>query len=164
MPPKCSVCADSRIKEINEACVSRTESLRSIAKRMGINPSSMLRHSKHLPKAIVKASEIKEVREADSLLKYVRGLLGKSIRILDSAEGAGDLRTACSAIREARACTELMMRATGELDTRAQTQVQVNVSTPSMQSSPEWPVVMQILNECPTCFKRLADELERRGL
>lgn len=164
MPPKCSVCCDPRIKEINEACVRGTESLRSIALRMNITPSSMLRHSKHLPKAIVKAKEVKEVAQADNLLRYAKGILAKSISFMNQAEAAGDLRTACSAVREARACTELLMRATGELDTRNQTSVQVNVSTPSMQQSPEWPIVWQVLGECPSCFKKLADELERRGL
>jgi hypothetical protein len=77
----------------------------------------------------VLATAASEVAEADTLLDQVRTLQGRAYGILDKAEGAGDLRTALGAIREARGNLELLAKLLGELDERPV--VNLNVS-------PEW--------------------------
>ena len=52
------------------------------------------------------------------MLRQVRALQSKTLSILLQAEGAGDLRTALAAIREARGNVELLAKLSGELDER----------------------------------------------
>jgi hypothetical protein len=72
----------------------------------------------HIPATLAKAKEAKEVAHADNLLGQVRALQSKTLSILLRAEGAGDLRTALSAVREARGNVELLAKLSGELDER----------------------------------------------
>lgn len=116
LPRKCSVCQHSQIVEINQAIVAG-EALRSIAKRYGFSPSAVERHAKkHLPAALVKAKEIEEMTDADGLLLEVRNLKDKALSILETAEAAGELRTALTGIKEARGCLELQTRMLCEID------------------------------------------------
>jgi hypothetical protein len=87
----------------------------------------------HLPTAMVKvkANAAADVVHADNLLEQARELQAKALGILAKAEGAGDLRTAVAACREARGCFELLARLLGEIHARPQ--VAVNVL-----ASPEW--------------------------
>ena len=62
------------------------------------------------------------------MLSQVKHLQTRALTILDKAEGAGELRTALGAIREARGNLELLAKLLGELDERP-----VNVII-----SPEW--------------------------
>jgi hypothetical protein len=75
------------------------------------------------------AQAAEEIAQADSLLDQVRELQDKALGILDKAEKAGELRTALSAIREARGNLELLAKLLGELDERPV----VNLTV-----SPEW--------------------------
>ena len=67
--------------------------------------------------------------QESTLLDQVKGLQSRAYAILDKAEEAGELRTALSAIREARGNLELLAKLLGELDERPV--VNLNVS-------PEW--------------------------
>jgi hypothetical protein len=74
------------------------------------------RHAEnHISKKIAKAAEVKQVAQADTLLGQVKSLSARALSILSQAEGAGDLRTACAAIREVRGTLELLAKVTGEL-------------------------------------------------
>jgi hypothetical protein len=75
------------------------------------------------------AEKAGEVAEAGDLLEGVRDLQRRAYAILDRAEEAGELRTALSAVREARGNLELLAKLLGELDERPV--VNLNVS-------PEW--------------------------
>ena len=70
-----------------------------------------------------------EMAEADDLLDQVGDLQRRALAILDRAEEAGELRTALSAIREARGNLELLAKLLGELDERPVVNLDV---------SPEW--------------------------
>jgi hypothetical protein len=83
----------------------------------------------HIPATLSKAKEAEEVSRADALLGQVRALQGKTLGILLRAEGAGDLRTALGAVREARGNVELLAKLSGELDERPVVNVLV---------SPQW--------------------------
>ncbi len=90
----------------------------------------MYRHKlEHLPVHLLKAQDAAEVAQADNLLEQVKSLQARALTILDKAEASGDLRTALSAIREARGNLELLAKLLGEL----QQEGTVNVLV-----APEW--------------------------
>ena len=70
-----------------------------------------------------------EVAEADDLLSRVEALQRRTLAILESAEEIGELRTALSAIKEARGNLELVGRISKELDERP---------TLNLYMNPEW--------------------------
>jgi hypothetical protein len=126
---KCTVCSHEEANAINEALVIEKASNRSIAKRYDVNHNAVQRHRQHVPEMLAQAKKAQEVADADDLLRQVRALQSKTLSILLKAEGAGELRTALAAIREARGNVELLARLAGELDTRPV--INLNVS-------PEW--------------------------
>jgi hypothetical protein len=102
---------------------------------------SLHRHQKagHIPATIAKSEEAKQIAQGEDLLRYTKGLLGRTISYMNQAEAAGDLRTAISAVREARGCVELLGKVTGELCTNAQTAVQINTTVKPVK--PPVPVI-----------------------
>jgi len=162
MAQPCSICNRKDREKIDRELLQGT-SLRDIAVHFGTSKSSLQRHkdSGHIPASIAKAQEAKEIAKGDDLLRYVKGILGKAVSYMNQAEAAGDLRTACSAIREARGCVELLGKVTGELDNRSQLNVQVNV--PSMRDSPEWPIFIRIIEKHPTIRAELNQALLEAG-
>jgi hypothetical protein len=105
----------------------------------------------HIPAAIAKTEEARQIAQGEDLLKWTKGILGKSVSYMNQAEAAGDLRTAISAIREARCCIELLGKVTGELSTNPQTAIQVNttvkpVEPPKIDLPPEsWKAIGDII-------------------
>ena len=130
MPRSCTICAHPERDAIDEALV-RGESTGKLAGRYRtIEERALRRHrANHLPTKLVMAQAAEEVAQADSLLDQVRDLQDKALGILDAAEKGGELRTALSAIREARGNLELLAKLLGELDERPV----VNLTV-----SPEW--------------------------
>ncbi len=129
MPRSCTVCEHPKREEIDRALVGETSNL-SVSSLFGVSESAVRRHKgNHVPATLAKAEEAKEASRADDLLGQVRALQGKTLGILLRAEGAGDLRTALGAIREARGNVELLAKLSGELDERPV--VNLNIS-------PEW--------------------------
>ena len=100
-----------------------------------------------MPVALSKAYEAKETALADDLLAQVKALRNRAIKILTSAENAGDFRTALMGIREARGCIELLAEMEGEINR----QPQVN-----LYMSAEWLQVRMVL------LQSLADFPEAR--
>lgn len=135
MPRTCTICNHPERPEIDRALLSG-EAYRTIAKRYGASPSAVLRHREHLPTQLVKAQAAEEVAQADNLLEQVKFLQTRALSILDRADLAGDLRTALSAIREARGNLELLAKLLGEL----QQEGTVNVTV-----SPEWLTLRAVL-------------------
>jgi len=130
MPRRCTVCAHPEVEAIDLALVAG-EPYRRVANRYeSLSQAAMQRHEEnHLPATLTKAKEIREISRADDLLASVRSLQERALSILGKAEEAGELRTALSAIREARSNLELLAKLLGGLDER--TVVNLNVS-------PEW--------------------------
>ena len=104
---RCSVCAHKNRKEIDRELIQGIP-YRKVAKKFGFANSTLQYHQRagHIPACIAKAEEAKQIAKGADLLKWTRGLLGKSISYMDQAEATGDLRTAISAVREARGCVE----------------------------------------------------------
>ncbi|MGI6596813.1 MAG: hypothetical protein ACOX2T_03260 [bacterium] len=155
MARKCVVCEHEKINEINEALLAG-ETYRNIAKRFSVSISSLSRHkNQHIPKAMTKAQEAQEVAQADNLLEQVQNLQAKALSILAKAEASGDLRTALTGIREARACLELLAKLQGEL----QQEGTVNITL-----APEWlelrTVILQSLEPWPEARLAIAQAVK----
>ncbi len=125
MPRTCTICAHEQRAEIDAALLAG-EPYRVIAQRYAASEDAVYRHKGHLPRLIVKAHEAQEVAQADTLLEQVLSLKARALSILDKAEDAGDLRTAVSAIREARATVELFAKLSGELQQEGTVNLVVN--------------------------------------
>ncbi len=108
-----------------------------------------------MPATLARATAAAEVARADTLLGQVRALHARALAILDTAEGAGDLRTALGGIREARGCLELLGRLEGELP---------DAPTVNVILSPEWAalrgVMLTALRPYPEAHHALARALE----
>lgn len=130
MPRKCSICEHAQRADIDAALV-RGDVYRDVARRFACSEHALFRHKQeHIPAHLAQAQEAQDVAQADTLLAQVRHLQTKALGILAKAEGAGDLRAATAAIREARECIELLAKLMGELDDRAQVNILI--------ASPEW--------------------------
>jgi hypothetical protein len=119
MPRKCTVCEHPRRADIDTALADSATKLRGIARTHHLSEDAVFRHkTAHLPATLSKAHEAEEVARADELLGRVENLQVRTLAILESAEETGELRTALSAIREARGNLELLAKLVGELDER----------------------------------------------
>jgi hypothetical protein len=115
MPRTCTICRHKKRDDIDKALVDRRP-FRSIAEQHGVSATSLIRHhDDHLPAKLVRAKRAAEAVEADALLDQVLDLRDKALGVLDSAEGEGDRRGSIAAIREARACIELLGKLAGQL-------------------------------------------------
>jgi len=129
VPRACTVCTHPGLEAINRALVEGTPN-RRIASHYDVTERAVRNHkANHLPTKLVMAQSAEEVAQADDLLEQVRDLQAKALGILSKAEEAGELRTALSAIREARGNLELLAKLLGELDERPQLNILI---------SPEW--------------------------
>jgi hypothetical protein len=129
VPRSCTVCEHPAREEIDRALVGGASN-RSAASLYDVSEAAVRCHkANHLPAKLVMAEQAAEVTEASNLLAQVQDLQGRALAILDKAEGTGDLRTALSAIREARGNLELLAKLLGELDDRPVLNLHI---------SPEW--------------------------
>ena len=155
MPRSCTICEHSARGAIDKAIVGGASN-RSVASLHDVSEAAVRRHKgKHLPAKLVMAEKAAEVAEAGTLLDQVKDLQGRAYAILDRAEEAGELKTALSAIREARGNLELLAKLLGELDERPV--VNLNVS-------PEWlelrAVIVTALEPHPQALSAVVGALE----
>ena len=129
MAGKCSICKHPEVDAINKALVDGV-GISDMVRQYGFSRDTFYRHkNRHLPQALLKAQEVKEVAVADNLLEQVKGLQAKTLGILNRHEGKND-RIALSAIREARSNLDLLGRLLGEIDNSPKVAVLV--------ANPEW--------------------------
>src|SRR5215469_13773986 len=108
MPRTYTVCNHLDSEPIERALLAG-ESYRNIAARFGTSSSALVRHrADHLPAALMRAHNSREILRADSLLDNVRDGEDRAERLYNAAEAilgralaAKDLRTALQAIRAA---------------------------------------------------------------
>ena len=114
---KCKICQHKDRNKIDLDIATENGSLRTISDRYNVPIGSLKRHkeSGHVAKKIAKSAASKEEREAKSFLQKVGELEGKAESLYHLAAGEGDVRGACSALRELRGAVELGGKATGEL-------------------------------------------------
>ena len=159
MPRSCTVCAHPKREEMDRALVEGVSAAEISGRYRTVGERAVRRHrSNHLPAKLVMAEKAAEVAEADNLLDQVGDLQRRALAILDKAEEAGELKTALSAIREARGNLELLAKLLGELDERPV--VNLNVS-------PEWlelrTVIVTALEPHPEAMSAVVGALEGAG-
>jgi acetylornithine/succinyldiaminopimelate/putrescine aminotransferase len=153
MPRKCSVCTHPDRVAIDEALVGGTAISALSAKYRDISEDALGRHkANHLPAKLVMAQAAEEVAQADTLLGQVQNLQARTLAILGQAEGAGALRTALGAIREARGNLELLGKLAGEIDERPQVNILV---APQVQY-----VILSALEPYPEARIAVAESLK----
>jgi hypothetical protein len=155
MPRSCTVCEHPEKDAIDRTLVGGASN-RSVASLYDVSEAAVRRHkANHLPAKLIMAEKAAEVVEADNLLDQVKWLQSRAYGILDRAEEAGELRTALSAIREARGNLELLAKLLGELDERPI--VNLNIS-------PEWlelrAVIVGALEPHPEALRAVVGALE----
>jgi len=153
------VCSHPKREEIDRALVEGVSAAEISGRYRTLGERAVRRHrSNHLPAKLVMAEKAAEVAEADDLLEQVGDLQRRALAILDRAEEAGELRTALSAIREARGNLELLAKLLGELDERPV--VNLNVSS-------EWlelrAVIVTALEPHPEAMSAVVGALEGAG-
>jgi hypothetical protein len=152
---KCSICEHESLEQINTLLL-KGETYRKISERFSVSAAALSRHkNQHIVKAMTKAQEAQEVARADNLLEQVQSLQSRAVAILSQAEAAGDLRTALTGIREARACLELLAKLQGEL----QQEGTVNITL-----APEWvqlrAIILQTLEPWPKARLAIAEAVK----
>lgn len=100
---KCTCCTDPRHDAIDAMLLSGVGSYR-VAARFGLPQRSVFRHAHtHLAVALQESEAIRMTLSADNLLAKLSALDERTLRLLDTAERTGQLRTALAAIHESRA-------------------------------------------------------------
>jgi hypothetical protein len=159
MPRTCTICTHPQREDIDAALVAGQESARRIAALFRVSDDAITRHRAHIPPALARAQAATEVARADTLLDQVRSLQTRTLDILSKAERAGDLRTAVSAIGQARGNLELLAKLVGELN-----ETTVNVA---LIASPEWTAVraavLRAVEPYPDARLALAEALSHAG-
>jgi len=137
VPRRCSICLHPARAAI-DAALAGGAAFPQVAAEWCVSTHAVGRHyrSGHIQKKIAKSAAAVEIVEADNVLLQARDLQARALTILDQAEVAGELRTAISAIREARGCLELLARLLGEIDDRPQLNLFIN---------PQWTAAMQVV-------------------
>lgn len=159
MPQLCSICISPDRETIDQELISGTP-VRDIAGRHGLSKSSIDRHKKHIPVALLKAQEAVVVSNADTLLHQVKTLLEQAQSLTGTAQASGDLRTALQGIGKVKEILELLLRLAGEIDNNARIQVNVN----SLLTTPEWAVMIRVLAKHPEINEELSTALKEAGL
>lgn len=159
MGRQCTVCSHKDVEEINKR-LARNEVFRTIADNTGLSETALKRHkAEHIPETLLKAENIKDVAEANTLLGDIKSLRERATGILDRAEKSGDLKTALMGIREARGCLELLAKVEGQINNRPQ----INFNQISIYQSPEWLTVgttlANILSPYPALREKVANAL-----
>jgi hypothetical protein len=113
---------DDRRQEIEQAMLCGG-SYRVVAQRFAVSRDAVVRHRRHLPAALARAQELKEVVHGDSLLAQLRDLTAEAQRLKAIAEEAGDYRAALAAVRELCRIVELMAKLSGELESHSETKI-----------------------------------------
>lgn len=124
MPMQCSICAHAERTAIELAVANRVP-LRTIADQHGVSKSAIIRHRDHCGAlaGVVDAVQRTDQTRRETVQARMEALQQRTMRLLRSAEAAGELRTALGAIREARGNLELLAKLTGELDERPQVNI-----------------------------------------
>jgi len=156
MPRRCTVCVHPDRGAIDRTLAAEPASNRRIAAQFAVSEQAVRRHrAEHLPAALAEAADATRIADADDLLGQLQELRRRALAILDQAEGAGELRTALAAIREARSCIALLLEVEGELDRRGVTNVVI---------APEWigmrTVIVQALQPFPDAALVVAARLQ----
>ena len=112
MPPSCTICRHPEKLAIEDLLLRNRLSLRVVAERTGVSAWALHRHKRHLSQAVIAAAQ---VAGASSLLARIEAVLAEVQDIATKAKRSKDWPAALQALKELRACLQLIGRVSGEL-------------------------------------------------
>jgi hypothetical protein len=167
MTRPCSICTHKNAQEINAELAIETP-YREITDKFSVSKSALNRHRQHLPARLIEAAQRLKVEEAAAVttgdpdvLSQVKDLNTRATRLLNECETDKDRKHEIAAMREARGLLDLQGRLMGQIG--PSTAVQVNLAQ-TITSSPEWPVLMRVLDRHPEIRNELTAALQEAGL
>lgn len=128
MPPRCQVCNHPRLYLIHEALLAGRP-VAAIAREFGLDRNAVIRHKeKHLPDAMREAADAARAGAGPTRVSQIEGevLLGQAAEVyqiamatLEDLEKPGkDQRARVSALREVRACLEMLAKLSFQIEDR----------------------------------------------
>jgi hypothetical protein len=114
--------------ELDKAYLNNEISLQQYADKVGCAKPSVERHVKgHLPNALLKAKDIEDVANGDSLLDELMKARERTFSLLDKAEAAADTRVYGSPVAYLKEIRE-QIRLLAELEGKLAGQSQINIT------------------------------------
>jgi len=144
--------------ELDKAYLRKEISLQQYADKVGCTKPSVERHVKgHLPEALLKATDIKDIANADSLLDQLKEAREKTLSLLDKAERAADTRVYGAPVAYLKEIRE-QIKLWAELEGRLASQPQINILI-----NPEWvqlrTLIISALEPYPDARRAVVDAL-----
>lgn len=138
MPRICTICTNPDRQEIDRQLVEGT-AFPAIAALFRVSADALGRHkANHIPAQLVEAQTAEAASQADELMTKIASLDADAQSIFDQAKRKGDFKTALSALRERARVTELLAKIKGELDERAQVNINNQVMSVGATGLPKW--------------------------
>jgi ABC-type phosphate transport system auxiliary subunit len=148
--------------ELDKAYLNNEISLQEYADRVGCKSrSSVERHVKgHLPGALLKATDIKDVANGDSLLDELKKARDRTFSLLDKAEAAADTRVYGAPVAYLKEIRE-QLKFIAELEGKISSQPQITII-----NNPEWielrTVIVQALDPYPEAKEAVVHAIRDR--
>lgn len=134
MPPRCQVCGHSRVYKVHEALL-QGRPVAAVAREFGLDRNALMRHMKnHMPDAMREAAEEARDTAGPTRIERIEGevLLGQAAEVyqlamatLEDLEKPGkDQRARVSALREVRACLEMLAKLSFQIEDRGRGKIE----------------------------------------
>ena len=171
----CKICDHPQRTAIDRAIIAG-DSLRKIGTMFGTSKSEVDRHKTicmartltaitapaQVPEYATPAEIAIERQNVRSVAQRAGQLVDKMEALAQRFEETGDAHGLMKAAKEIREGLRLLAQLSGELSPN-----QVNVAvlnTPSMQQSPEWPILMRVLGAHPEVRNELMEAMREAGI
>jgi hypothetical protein len=146
--------------ELDKAYLNNEISLQDYADKVGCTKTSVDRHVKgHLPDALLKAKDIEEVANGDSLLDELKKARDRTFSLLDKAEAAADTRVYGAPVAYLKEIRE-QLKFIAELEGKISSQPQITII-----NNPEWvdlrTVILTALDDFPDAKQRVIDAIRK---
>ncbi|SRR6266540_3732829 len=161
MARTCTVCTHPEREAIDRALVGGCVQ-RDITRRYGLDRTAVSRHkSAHISPALVRAAAKREERHESSLLDRIENLIDRLEVVVEREEAKGNSKVSILALRELRSTLALLGQASGELQERPTTVINV-------LQAPDWLAVreamFEVLAHHPAVQAEVAARLDRLAL
>lgn len=161
MGKPCSSCNHEDRESLDHALVLGHESLRSLARRFGVDRHSLSRHvSHHLTPALTRVVTERQEAGPRSALERLEELHDEARAVLDAAKEGKQGQLSLQAVRELRGIVETIAKITGELDERARVQI---VLTQTVEWQAFRDTLLAILADYPEVQARVIPALAAAG-
>jgi hypothetical protein len=174
-PNSCTICEHPQRTAIDRAIVAG-DSLRDIATCFKTSKDAVSRHKSVCMKRTLPAlvtpitvpdyqtpAEVQIARQnVRSVTQRATALVDKMEELAQKFEDTGDMGSLLKCAKEVREGLRLLAQLSGELGPN-QVNVLVN-NTPSLTASPEYPILMRVIDKHPEIRAELAEALKEAGL